>query len=131
MVTPLEWICPIKIMRLCKSFMTNGAWSLVGHVTVPAVSPHAPDDDDEHVHHSVHHLSSKKLYRAWSSGSSVGLEAVEQLFGAPPKHDLIVGALADEGLVAVVLPAGRRSTERLVVVLAAFVSSPLERLSIA
>ena len=30
--------------------------------------------------------------------------AAEQLFWRPPEHDVIVGALADKGLVAVVLP---------------------------
>ena len=48
----------------------------------------------------------------------VDLEAAEQLFGAPPKHDVIVGPLADEGLVAVVLPAGGWPADQLVVVLA-------------
>ena len=36
----------------------------------------------------------------------------------PPEHDVIVGPLADEGLVAVVLPAGGRPADQLVVVLA-------------
>ena len=48
----------------------------------------------------------------------IGLEAAEQLFGAAPEHDVIVRALADEGLVAVVLPTGRRPADQLVVVLA-------------
>ena len=48
----------------------------------------------------------------------VGLEAAEQLFGAPPEHDVIVGPFADEGLVAVVLPAGGWPADQLVVVLA-------------
>ena len=92
--------------------------ALVGHAAVPAVSPDAPDDDG-HVHHPVHPLVLEEVPPELGQlVVPVGLEAAEQLFGAPPEHDVIVGPLADEGLVAVVLPAGGRPADQLVVVLA-------------
>ena len=92
--------------------------ALVGHAAVPAVSPDAADDDG-HVHHPVHPLVLEEaLPDLGQVVVPVGLEAAEQLFGAPPEHDVIVGPLADEGLVAVVLPAGRGPADQLVVVLA-------------
>ena len=92
--------------------------ALVGHVAVPAVSPDAADDDG-HVHHPVHPLVLEEaLPELGQVVVPVGLEAAEQLFGAAPEHDVIVRALADEGLVAVVLPAGGRPVDQLVVVLA-------------
>ena len=94
----------------------------VGHAAVPAVSPHVLDDDG-HVHHPVHPLVLEEALPELGQVVvpvvvPVGLGAAEQLFGAPPEHDVIVGALADEGLVAVVLPAGGRPADQLVVVLA-------------
>ena len=81
---------------------------------VPAVSPHTPDDDG-HVHHPIHPLVLEEvLSELGQLVVPVGLEAAEQLFGAPPEHD-VVGALTDEGLVAVVLPAGGRPADQLVV----------------
>ena len=92
--------------------------ALVGHAAVPAVSPDAPDDDG-HVHHPVHPLVLEEVPPELGQlVVPVGLEAAEQLFGAPPEHDVVVGPLADEGLVAVVLPAGGRPADQLVVVLA-------------
>ena len=92
--------------------------ALVGHAAVPAVSPDAPDDDG-HVHHPVHPLVLEEaLPELRQVVVPVGLEAAEQLFGALSEHDVVVGALADEGLVAVVLPARGRPADQLVVVLA-------------
>ena len=92
--------------------------ALVGHAAVPAVSPDAADDDG-HVHHPVHPLVLEEaLPELGQVVVPVGLEAAEQLFGAAPEHDVIVRALADEGLVAVVLPARGRPVDQLVVVLA-------------
>ena len=80
--------------------------ALVGHAAVPAVSPDAPDDDG-HVHHPIHPLVLEEvLPELGQLVVPVGLEAAERLF------------LADEGLVAVVLPAGGRPADQLVVVLA-------------
>ena len=99
--------------------------ALVGHAAVPAVSPDAANDDG-HVHHPVHPLVLEEvLPELGQLVVPVGLEAAEQLFGAAPEHDVIVGALADEGLVAVVLPAGGWPADQLVV------GSPFGRLSIA
>ena len=70
------------------------------------------------MHHPVHPLVLEEvLPELGQLVVPVGLEAAEQLFGAPPEHDVIVGTLADEGLVAVVLPAGGRPADQLVVVL--------------
>ena len=92
--------------------------ALVGHAAVPAVSADAANDDG-HVHHPVDPLVLEEaLPELGQVVVPVGLEAAEQLFGAPPEHDVIVGPLADEGLVAVVLPAGGRPADQLVVVLA-------------
>ena len=69
--------------------------ALVGHAAVPAVSPDAPDDDG-HVHHPVHPLVLEEVPPELGQlVVPVGLEAAEQLFGAPPEHDVIVGPLAD------------------------------------
>ena len=71
------------------------------------------------MHHPVHPLVLEEVPPELGQlVVPVGLEAAEQLFGAPPEHDVIVGPLADEGLVAVVLPAGGRPADQLVVVLA-------------
>ena len=61
----------------------------------------------------------------------VGLEAPDQLSHAAPQEDVVRGALADQGLVAVVPSGGRLPADELVVVWPALVSSPFGRLSIA
>ena len=64
--------------------------ALVGHAAVPAVP-----DDDGHVHHPVHPLVLEEvLPELGQLVVPVGLEAAEQLFGAPPEHDVVVGPLA-------------------------------------
>ena len=58
--------------------------ALIGHAAVPAVSPHAPDDDG-HVHHPIHPLVLEEaLPELGQVVVPVGLEAAEQLL-APPR----------------------------------------------
>ena len=86
---------PLALRGQCDVEVRDGQAlrALVGHAAVPAVSPDAADDDG-HVRHPVHPLVLEEaLPELGQVVVPVGLEAAEQLFGAPPEHDVIVRAL--------------------------------------
>ena len=104
--------------------------SLVAVAGVPAPAPDAPDDD-RHVGQPVRPLVLEEAFPELREVvAPVGLEAPDQLSHAAPQEDVVRGALADQGLVAVVPPGGRLPADELVVVLAR-PRSPFGRLSIA
>ena len=82
------------------------AFRAVGRAGVPAHAPDAPDDDR---HVGLPELR-EVVFPVW-------LQAADQLLHAAPQQDVFRRALADQELVAVVLPAAGRPADQLVVVL--------------
>ena len=91
---------------------------LVAVAGVPAPAPDAADDD-RHVGQPVRPLVLEEaLPELREVVVPVRLEAPDELFHAAPQEDVVRGPLADQGLGAVVLPAGGRPADQLIVVLA-------------